>query len=172
MQTTDPTIHLIMADLINGVTVLFGVRTHQDLEEYMAEGDGHRFIPAIDTQMLVTVKYVMCPKCEALTVTNEQACTGCGLPFGSPEMIQALQAGKARLIPRTKYVLKALADGSENNTVIRPAHILSYDTISKQSKVFKEWASTAEKARAQLAEFNSGIKVVEKNTTVQGPRRL
>jgi hypothetical protein len=167
MATEETT--LIMADLVNGATVLFGVQTPQSLEDYMAEGDGGRFIQAINMQMLVSVKYVMCPKCETLTATSEQACTGCGLPFGSPEMIQALQAGKARVVPKTKYVLKALADGSENNAMMRPQHIISYDTISERSRVYKDWKEVTRQSQAKLTAFNTGLDILEKDVRIEKP---
>jgi hypothetical protein len=161
LKTTS--IHLIMADMIHGVTLIFGVEVEEgtDLYDYLDADKGARFIEVIGVQTLSTRNFVMCPRCEALTaIEGSSECSACKLPFSSPVFEEAQQAGTIRILPRTGSISKPLSEGTEGKSRLRPEHIVSYDTICAKTAAYRAWNENRQLTREKILERDTGIKLV------------
>lgn len=154
------TTYLLLAELVNNVSVLFGVDVPASdyesglsiLLNTMNHKDGRTFIDAKHMQVLVQKSFVLCPQCQSLTPTTDesQVCQSCGLGFDTREMEVALKKGTARIVNKTQYALKAMLDGTDNRFKIRPEHIVVYDVVPPGTLAYIRWVETHKMTVEQL----------------------
>jgi hypothetical protein len=166
-QAQDQTaIALLIGELVNSTTMLFGVsvtkgktaeETVQNLLDLLNKDNGEYFLPIIDSEIMVDIKYAICPFCETVTSMLEKGCAGCHRLFDDEAFRKKFVAGNVRIVNKTQYTARALMDGTENVRHIRPEHLVTWDTVSPDSLVYRKWKETSAKARKQLAQINSNI---------------
>jgi len=157
--------YLLMAELVHGQPALFGVKVRatdydtglKQLFRLMNQDGGKQFLEVENLQALVQVRLIQCPSCGNITPVGQKACSHCKMNLQTPEVVAAIQQGKARVIQHVEYQLKALHEGTENMYRLRPEHIVLYDIVPPDSPAYKKWVETAEIAKNQMREIRTGI---------------
>lgn len=157
--------YLIQAEFSSGMPVLFGVDIDagsfesglQRLADTMDKEGGRKFIQVRHLQMLVKLTYLQCPSCGNLTPAGDPECVSCHMNMKQPEVIAAIQQGKMRVIPKIKFQLKALTEGTQNTYRIRPEHLQLWDIVPPDSPIYAQWEEAADQATRQIAALKSGL---------------
>jgi len=159
---------LLLADLVNGNTLLFGLTV--DAKDYpegirkvakiMAANDGKTSVLIESPQIFIKKQFIVCPACQGVVPAAATKCPGCAQDMRSPAVLQALKEGNARVITKIEQELRAEMEGSMNEFRLRPEHVVLYDFIPESSLNYKMWFKVNVEAKARMAAKNSNSNIV------------
>jgi len=170
----DKITYVLMAELANGNPAVFGIKVNarsweegiDQLKREMSKDQGRRLIEAIDLQILIRARYIMCPSCQKIVPLDQGTCVECNMNFKTPEIAQKIQNNQLRVVPQIQYQLKAFGEGSSNKHQIRPEHVVMYDIIPPDSPAHAVWAETAKVQKEQIRQANSKLKMPSAQETI------
>lgn len=158
---------LLLADLVNGNTILFGLTVEakdypegiRKVAKIMAANDGKTSVLIENPQIFIKKQFIVCPACQGIVPAAATVCPGCNQDMRSPTVLQALKEGNARVITKIEQELRAEMEGSMDEFRLRPEHVVLYDFIPETSLNYKLWMKVSGEAKARMAAKNSGSNI-------------